>query len=153
MTNLTTEITWNVGVEYAGRSRYVSLDRILWYEDGILSSTLGKGGPPRKNHHTDEAYAKEQGLPAAIADGMLSTNWISELLLDLFGEAYVSNGYLRTKFIKPTFLGVRIVPHLKVTAVEDTENGRVISMEVWTDDPDGILLTVGEAKITVGSSL
>ncbi len=141
--------TWTVGTEITGPTRWMSYDRIVWYEDGLFSSAMGHSGPKRLNIHTDDDFAKKNGLPAAIADGMLSTNWIQNLLLTEFGAPFVSTGFLRTKYIKPTLLEVWITTHAKVTAVDVTTEGTVVSLEVWTDDPEGTLLTVGEARVTV----
>ena len=145
----TTTKAWTVGTEITGPTRWMSYDRIVWYEDGLFSSATGHSGPKRLNIHTDDDFAKKNGLPGAVADGMLSTNWIQNLLLTEFGTPFVYNGYLRTKYIKPTYLDVWITTHGRVTSVEETSDGVVVSLEVWTDDPEGTLLTVGEARVTV----
>ena len=144
-----TKTDWQVGDHVSGRTRQATLDRIIWYEDGLTSAVLGRGGPPRKNSHTDLEHAKKQGLSGLLADGMLATNWISEILVAEFGMPYLENGALRTKYIKPTYVGMWVTPHFKVTAIEDSDAGKVITMEVWTDNTEGTLLTVGEARITI----
>ena len=53
--------------------------------------------------HDDDAYAKKNGLPGIIADGMISTNWILGLLVDVFGPEAAGRGRLRTKYIAPVY--------------------------------------------------
>ena len=60
-----------------------------------------------QNIHTDRAYAQGEGLPTAIAVGMMSTAWISSLL-KAFGRDYLENGEFRTKSIKTTDGGITL---------------------------------------------
>ena len=59
----------------------------------------------RLTSNSDEEYARAQELPAVIADGMISTNWISGMLVEQFGMDYLERGELRTRFRRPVLLG------------------------------------------------
>jgi enoyl-CoA hydratase/carnithine racemase len=56
---------------------YVDIQDTVYYNDGRIHA--------QPTIHDDDAYAKKQGLPGIIADGMISTNWILSLLIDVFG--------------------------------------------------------------------
>jgi acyl dehydratase len=106
------------------------------------------------NIHTDDEYARSQGLPAAIADGMHSTNWLSAMMADHFGAHYVAHGELRTKFIKPTYANVPITTRGQITERTVAANGDIkITMEVWCEDDTGTKLTVGDASVLVTAAL
>ena len=98
-----------VGAEITGPVRLMTAERIEWYDSAMLSAAKGALARVGSNIHTDEAYARSQGLPAIIADGMIMTNWVSSMLVEQFGLAYVERGELRTKFIKPVPLGMTVV--------------------------------------------
>lgn len=139
-----------VGTELSGPVRVMTSERIQWYDSAMLSAAKGELARVTVNIHTDEQYAKSQGLPAIIADGMISTNWCSEMLIEEFGMDYVEHGELRTKFIKPIFLGVTVSVRGKVVSAEPQQGGSVVyALEVWCEDEHGAKLTVGDARVEV----
>lgn len=142
--------TLPVGTEITGPVRVVTAERIQWYDSAMLSAAKGELARVTVNIHTDDDYARSEGLPAVIADGMMSTNWCSEMLIDRFGMDYVERGELRTKFIKPVFLGVTVSVRGKVTSATPQETGSVVyALDVWCEDEKGVKLTVGDAKVEV----
>lgn len=137
-----------VGAQIAGPVRVVTPERIEWYDSAMLSAASGMLARVGSNIHTDAEYAKSQGLPGVIADGMISTNWISAMLVEHFGMAYLERGELRTKYIRPIALGTRVRVRATVVAVERRDSGRsAYSLEVWCEDDQGGKLTVGDARI------
>jgi acyl dehydratase len=147
---MTKSRTFSVGDEIAGPIRILTPERIEWYDSAMLSSGKGELSQVTVNIHTDDEYAKMQGLPAVIADGMISTNWCSEMMDTHFGWDYVERGELRTKFIKPIFLGQTIATRGKVTAADRQPDGSIIyTLDVWCEDEKGEKRTVGDAKVEV----
>jgi 3-hydroxybutyryl-CoA dehydratase len=139
-----------VGQELLGPVRGITPERIEWYDSAMLSACVNELRQVGQNIHTDEAFAKSQGLPAANADGMIMANWCSEMLVKIFGLDYLERGELRTKFIKPTHLGVEL--HVKGRIKEATRqpNGRTLySIDVWCEDQSGTKLVDGDAKVEV----
>lgn len=142
--------TYVVGQEFRGPTRIVTHQRLLWYGEGMLAAASGTRMRAHDNIHTDEDYALSQGLPAAIADGMLSTAWISSVLIGAFGAAYLERGELRTKYIKPVYVDVPLTAAARITTVSAAADGRIrYDLEVWAEDGTGVKLTVGDAVITV----
>lgn len=142
------------GDEIVGRTRPFSQERIGWYSIGMLSAAIGSLQPVQHNIHTDDEYARSQGLPAAIADGMHSTNWLSAMMADHFSAHYVAHGELRTKFIKPTYANVPITARGQITDRTVGANGDIkITMNVWCEDDMGTKLTVGDASVLVTAAL
>ena len=142
----------SVGAEIHGPVRVMTPERIEWYDSAMLSAAKGELAQVTINIHTDEDYARSEGLPAIIADGMISTNWCSEMMIEHFGVDYIERGELRTRFIKPTLLGVTVSVRGRVTAAEPQPNGATLyKLDVWCEDETGLKLTVGDAKVEVRS--
>jgi len=143
---------YEVGEEVRLATRPFSIERVQEYSIGLMSAASGERKPPQYNIHTDHDYARTQGLEAAIADGMHSTNWLSTMMSDHFGPDYLVNGALRTKYIKPTFLDVPVTARGVITGKEKNDDGSVrYALEVWCEDDKGTKLTVGDASVTVTS--
>lgn len=139
-----------VGTEIVGRTLVVTEDRIRWYGDAMLSASSGEPMRVGSNIHTDDQYAKSQGLPGAIADGMMSTNWLQNMVVRYFGRHYLESGELRTKFIKPIFTNVTLSCRGRVIAITNVADGaKRYELEIWCEDENGNKLTVGDAKIDV----
>lgn len=141
---------YQLGDKISGPTRPLTAERIAWYSIGMLSGATGTRQPVQFNIHTDDEYARSQGLPAAIADGMHSTNWLSAMMADHFGEHYVMRGELRTKFIKPTFANVPITACGVITLREKTTDGSLrFELDVWCQDNNGEKFTVGDAAVVI----
>jgi 3-hydroxybutyryl-CoA dehydratase len=138
-----------VGSEIAGPVRVVTPERIEWYDSAMLSAAKGELAQVGANIHTDEDYARSQGLSAIIADGMIMTNWCSTMMAEHFGIDYVERGELRTKFIKPVYLGQTVFVRGRVRAAERVAGGVRYALEVWCEDEKGVRVTDGDAKVEV----
>jgi 3-hydroxybutyryl-CoA dehydratase len=137
-----------VGDELRAPPRSMHRERMRWYVDGLFTARANDGKVhSEENIHTDDAYARSQGLPGIIADGMISTNWIYGFLLDQFGNAYLHKGSLRTKYIKPILENQAIIAGLRVRAIERTGNECRYLLDVWCEDDTGQMLTVGSAEV------
>lgn len=96
--------------------------------------------------HTDEAWAKQKGFRGTLAQGMMSTAYISELMMNLLGEGFAQGGKMAVTFIKPVFSGDRVAVG-GVVKDQIPENGRRrIVVEVWCKNQHGETVTVGTAS-------
>ena len=137
-----------VGAEIAGPVRMITAERIEWYDSAMLSAASGELAQVGSNIHTDDAYAKSQGLPGVIADGMIMANWCSSMLVERFGMDYLERGELRTKFIKPVLLGATVFVRGRVLALErGDDGGTVCELDVWCEDEHGTKVVDGDALI------
>jgi hypothetical protein len=138
-----------VGAEINGPVKHINPERIEWYDSAMLSAAKDELAQVGSNIHTDDEYAKKEGFPGVMADGMMMTNWCSTMLIDHFGMDYLERGELRTKFIKPVYLDVMLHVRGKVLSVEKTENGTLYALDVWCEDEKGTKLVDGDAKVEV----
>ena len=142
--------SFDVGDLLPGPVRTITRQRIEWYDSAMLSAATDELRQVGSNIHTDEEFAKSQGFTTVNADGMIMTNWCSEMLVRAFGIHYVERGELRTKYIKPTNLGVEL--HVKGRIRERTAqpNGNIVyAIDVWCEDQHGTKLVDGDAKVEV----
>jgi acyl dehydratase len=125
-------------------------ERMRWYVDiqETVQADTGRIVTQAPTIHDDDAYAKKQGLPGVIADGMISTNWILGLLVDVFGPEAAGRGRLRTKYIAPIYEDQVVVACGRVRASHRTAEGATVcDLEVWCEDDTGKKLTVGDAVV------
>jgi len=100
-----------VGDEIAGPVRIITSQRIEWYDGAMLSAAANELRQVDSNIHTDPDFARKEGFDQVNADGMIMTNWCSELMVKAFGIHYLERGELMNKYIKPVHLGTSL--HVK----------------------------------------
>ncbi len=138
------------GTQFRLPPRPMTRERMRWYVDIQETVQVDDGRihtqPP--TIHDDDAYARKQGLAGIISDGMITTNWIHGLLIDVFGPAAAGAGRLRTKYIAPIREDQIVITCASVRSVTDDERGRTfVELDVWCEDDTGRKLTVGEARL------
>jgi acyl dehydratase len=142
---------WQVGDVLGRLERTMTAERMRWHVEALDAAAGDAPARAAVNFHTDDESARANGLPGRIADGMVTTNWLSSLLVQAFGEAVLWGASMRAKFIKPVFEGDRVEARVTVTAVEDDgAAGRTIHTELRCENQDGELCTVGAAVVAVG---
>jgi len=138
------------GTEIRTRPRAMTRERMRWYVDAqpTIAADDGRIHTQPPTIHDDDDYARSQGLPGIIADGMISTNWIQGLLVDVFGPAVASRSRLRTKYIAPIYENQPVIACAKVETVTGTADEKTVCvLEVWCEDDTGKKLTVGSAMV------
>lgn len=138
-----------VGLVLTAASRTMTRERMRWYCDALETASDGDGrfkvaGP---TIHNDDDFARTQGLSGIIADGMISTNWISQLLLRTYGMRYLAGGELRTRFVRPIFEDEVIETRAEVVDIIEDEDGARLSVEVRCVTDRGETCTVGTATV------
>jgi 3-hydroxybutyryl-CoA dehydratase len=144
---------WRVGDVVGRLERTMTAERMRWHVEGLDTAVAAGDAPATAgvNFHTDDEAARANGLPGRIADGMVTTNWLSSLLVQAFGDAVSWGATMRAKFIRPVFEGDRIEATVTVTAIEDDgSGGRTIHTELRCENQAGELCTVGTAAVAVG---
>ncbi|MCK9908777.1 MaoC family dehydratase [Microbacteriaceae bacterium K1510] len=141
-----------IGTEIRTAPRPMTRERMRWYVDAqpTIGADDGRIHTQPPTIHDDDDYARKNGLPGIISDGMISTNWIQGLLCDVFGAAVASRSRLRTKYIAPIYEDQIVIAVAKIVSVAETGPGVTsYALDVWCEDDTGKKLTVGEALIHV----
>jgi acyl dehydratase len=96
--------------------------------------------------HTDEAWAREKGFRTTLAQGMMSTAYVSEMMTRLLGTGFVKGGTLSMAFIKPVYAGDRLTVRGVVKEMR-AEGGRMrVVVQVWCENQLGEKTAVGSAS-------
>ena len=96
--------------------------------------------------HTDEAWAKKKGFKGPLAQAMMSTAYVSELMTRFLGEGFVKGGRLSMVFIKPVYVGDRLTVHGVVKERVAEAAGTRVVVEVWCENQAGDKTAVGTAS-------
>jgi 3-hydroxybutyryl-CoA dehydratase len=141
------------GDEIRSAPRAMTRERMRWYVDALptVEANDGRVHFSVPTIHDDDEYARGQGLPGIISDGMITTNWILDLLLRSFGTQVLEDpGALLTKFIAPVYEDMPITCVLKVEGVQARpQGGSRLALKVWAEDGAGKVVTVGTAAVNV----
>lgn len=96
--------------------------------------------------HTDPAWARAKGFRAPLAQGMMSTAYVSELMTRLLGAGFVKGGAMSLAFIRPVYAGDRLTVHGVVRDRRKEDGGTRVVVEVWCLNQDGEKTAVGTAS-------
>src|SRR5262245_64968593 len=72
--------------------------------------------------HSDEAWARKKGFRTCLAQGMMSTAYVSQMMVTLLGPSFARGGTLSMAFIKPVYAGDHLSVH-GVVRDRQSENG------------------------------
>lgn len=126
-----------VGAVVPPKSRLITHEQVSVYSFGW------------RNIHTDREFAVAAGLEGPIAQGAMSTCYLSEMLTDLFGELWFSSGCTSHAFIKPVYIGDTITTQGVVRELVEEPEGMRLVLQVWCRNQKGELTTVGTASALV----
>ena len=104
-------------------------------------------GWPAKNVHTDLEFAKSCDLPSRAASGAMSVGYLTELMIDLFGEDWLAKGVLSLKFISIVDMGDKIISKARVTSKHGDDSGVRVDMDLWCENQLGDKVAVGTGWI------
>ena len=96
--------------------------------------------------HTDEAWARKKGFRTTLAQGMMSTAYVSEMMTRLLGAGFIKGGTMSVAFIKPVYAGDRLTVHGVVKEMRSESGGTHVVVDVWCENQNGEKTTAGQAS-------
>jgi acyl dehydratase len=96
--------------------------------------------------HSDEAFARKRGFPAPLAQAMMSTAYVSEMMTRFVGSGFVKGGTLSMTFVKPVLAGDRLTVHGVVKERRPDAGRTRVVVEVWCENQHGDTTAVGTAS-------
>ena len=137
------------GYEVSGKLKTVTEERVYAFSGGFPKGP----GWPKKTIHTDLEFAKSCGLPSRAASGAMFEGYLTELMIDLFGENFLTEGKMSLTFIAIVDPGDTLLPRAVVQS-KQVEGSEVRSvMDVWCENQRGEKVTVGTASAVVRSTV
>jgi 3-hydroxybutyryl-CoA dehydratase len=96
--------------------------------------------------HTDAEWARKKGFAAPLAQGMMSTAYVSQMMVQLLGEGFIKGGKMGVSFIKPVLAGDTLTMHGAVKS-KDAEGAHTrVTVEFWCENQQGVKTMVGTAS-------
>ena len=130
-----------IGAEIAGKRKTISEARVLAFSGG----RFGAPGWPAKNIHTDLEFAKSCGLQTRSVSGTQYMGYLIELMVDLFGESWLSHGKMDLKFIAILDVEDSLISKAVVTSKEPEGTGTRFVLDMWCENQRGEKVAVGTA--------
>ena len=96
--------------------------------------------------HSDEAFARKKGFAAPLAQAMMSTAYVSELMTRFVGAGFVKGGTLSMAFIKPVLAGDTLTVHGVVKETQPEAGRTRVVVEVWCENQHGEKTAAGTAS-------
>ncbi|OGA41995.1 MAG: hypothetical protein A3G24_03135 [Betaproteobacteria bacterium RIFCSPLOWO2_12_FULL_62_13] len=96
--------------------------------------------------HTDPEWARKKGFKAPLVQAMMSTAYVSQMMVQFLGEGFVRGGGMSVAFTKPVLAGDTLTVRGRIKSREP-EGGRTrVSVDVWCENQDGVMTMAGTAS-------
>jgi 3-hydroxybutyryl-CoA dehydratase len=95
--------------------------------------------------HSDEAWARQKGFRACLAQGMMSTAYVAQLMVKLLGPDFARGGTMSMAFVKPVYAGDRLTVHGIIKDKQPDQGATRVVVEVWVENQHGEKTAVGHA--------
>ena len=96
--------------------------------------------------HTDPEWARQKGFRAPLAQAMMSTAYVSQLMVQFVGEGYIKGGKLSVAFTKPVYAGDTLTVRGRIRSREPEGNRTRVNVDVWCVNEGGVTTMVGSAS-------
>ena len=96
--------------------------------------------------HTDE-YARKFGMRGALVGGSTLLSYILEMLVNFFGQNWLTQGRIKVAFIGGGAVnGDVVTAHGIIKQKEEQEDGTLFILDVWLENQKDEKIVVGEAS-------
>ena len=96
--------------------------------------------------HTNAELARSRGLANTVAQGLMSANYVAEVMTNFFGDGFRKGGKVAVAFISPVYPGDTITASAVVKEKKAEGKATRLEMEVWCENQAGKRVTVGTAS-------
>jgi acyl dehydratase len=96
--------------------------------------------------HTDPEWARRKGFKAPLAQALMSTAYVSQMMVQFLGAGFVKGGEISVAFIKPVFAGDTLTVHGRIKSRETEGMNTRVTVEVWCENEQGVKTMVGSAS-------
>ena len=103
-------------------------------------------GVRTRSIHTDEAWARRKGFRTTLAQGMMSTAYVSEMMTRFFGAGFVRGGTMSMAFVQPVYAGDWLTVRGVVKELRAESGGTRVVVDVWCENQHGQKTAVGTAS-------
>ena len=95
--------------------------------------------------HSDDAWARQKGFRTCLAQGMMSTAYVSQMMVKVLGPGFARGGTMSMAFIKPVYAGDRLTVRGVIKDRQPENGGTRVVVEVSVENQHGEKTAVGHA--------
>src|SRR5262245_33114960 len=103
-------------------------------------------GVKPRSIHSDDAWARQKGFRTCLAQGMMSTAYVSQMMVKLLGPGFARGGTMSMAFIKPVYAGDRLTVRGVIKDRQPENGGTRVVVEVSVANQHGEKTAVGHAS-------
>jgi acyl dehydratase len=96
--------------------------------------------------HTDLEWAKQKGFPRTLVQALMSTAYVSQMMVKWLGEGFVRGGAISASFIRPVYEGDTLTARAVVRSLEEVSGRPRVTVDCWCENQDGVKTMVGSAS-------
>jgi len=101
---------------------------------------------PGANYHTDREQAKKLGFPNIVVQGMMTTCFASQLMLDAFGQGFLEGGHMALKLVNVLWVDEKVVVRGRIREQHREGPAVRVCCDVWVEKADGTRVLIGDAS-------
>lgn len=94
----------------------------------------------------DDVRARTLGFEGALVPGITSLAYVMEMLMNLFGENWMTSGEINLSFINPLYEGQRVTARAIVRNKKMEHKGLRLFLEMWAENDEGQKVAAGTAS-------
>ncbi|MCP3984264.1 MAG: hypothetical protein GY723_07730 [bacterium] len=101
---------------------------------------------PGRNYHTDADEAKKIGFPNIVVQGMMTTCFAAQVMLDEFGMGFLQGGNMSLKLTNVVWVDERVTAYGRVREERPEGTRTRVVCDVWVEKDDGSRVLIGDAS-------
>jgi acyl dehydratase len=101
--------------------------------------------------HFDAEAAGARGFAGPVVHGTYQASLIARMLNEWLGPSGTLSD-LACRYRRPAIVGIPLVCGAEITAIDEEDDGRVVSFDVWAHSPAGEIVTTGTATARIPTS-
>jgi len=101
---------------------------------------------PGANYHTDAEQARKLGFPNIVVQGMMSTCFAAQGMLDAFGRGFLEGGRMSLKLTNVLWVDEAVTARVRVRERTAEGTRTRVHCDVWVDKDDGTRILLGDAS-------
>ena len=101
---------------------------------------------PAANYHTDAEQARKLGFPNIVVQGMMTTCFAAQVMLDAFGRGFLEGGRMSLKLTNVLWVDESVTARGRVKERTPEGTRTRVHCEGWVDKDDGTRILLGDAS-------
>jgi acyl dehydratase len=118
-------------------ARTLTQEKMTTYSEDSANALRGQ------SIHTDAAIAKAKGYANSVAQGLMSADYVSELMIDEMKQGWLLHGRLSLAFVRPVLCGDTVTAQAALREVLDEGAYSRRVYDVRCENQEGEAVTVG----------